>query len=353
MQPKAKKPRKTFDAKQYVLGQYVANLVGIAITTPILVYVTFTDFGQGVGELFTVQAFAFVYILCFMAIQCWGAVTNTRKDYLRNKWIMALELPAGVENGLSPNPWKIILLPALIVGVIVAALTALAVPKLGQEPFHVLNVNFIAGIPLFAASSIVIGVLLPRDQTAYTAALARTRMSLAPFRRYLLIEHILPWALIQGTINFAIGLKQFTNEAHKLGGDIPILTSAQDAGIVAVIIVFFMWLSSMTQVRPDVYLGRVSQDDRKAPSVPLMLLIVLSFLGFGAVVWVVLALAGFSTISPLSAAGLKAGVAMTAVIPGCALGVWWGKRRETALIRKMEPSEDRDNKVAQEIGAST
>jgi hypothetical protein len=334
MKTKEKKSKLVFNEKTYVLGQYAGNLAGLLFATPLMVFITFNSFGKGVGELFEVQAFVFLYIFCFVVIQCWGAVTNTRRDYLRKKWVMEATPQEGAPDRLLINPWRLILPLALIAGFITAAGAALIVPRLGQEPFHLLNINFMAGIPLFAVSSILIGIILPRDQAAFAAALPRTKIPAVPFRRYLLIEHILPWVLIQGIINFAVGLKQFTNEAQKLQGDIPIFTSALDAGIVTAIIVFFMWVSSQSQVRPDVHLGRVPEDKGKAPSVPLMLLLITSCLGFGAVVWGVLALVSGSFISPVPAAGLKAGVVMAAVILGCSLGVWWGRRSETAWIQE-------------------
>jgi hypothetical protein len=108
----------------------------------------------------------------------------------------------------------------------------------------------------------------------------------------------------------------------------------------------FMWLPNMTQVRPDVRLGRVGQDEGKAPLIPLMLLLILSFLVFGALVFGVFALAGIEKITPLPAAVAKAFVAATMVIPGCSLGVWWGRRRETAMMKQ---KLDRDNDAVQEM----
>jgi hypothetical protein len=328
---KGQQKNKAVDAKKYVIFQQVSNFIGILFTTPILAAVVFISFDRGVGDLLPVQGFVFFFIFCFMMIQCLGAVNNTRLDYLRAKWKMAA-VPVK-EIRFIKNPWRLTLPFSIVAGLITAAMVAGIVPKFSQEPFHFLNINFLAGIPLFAVSAILIGIILPRDQPAYAAALAGRKMPAVPFRRYLSVEHILPWALLQGIINFTIGWKQFYNEAHKIGGDIPVLTLAIDSGIVAVIIVFFMWLSSQVQVRPDVHLGRVPEDKRKAPAVPSILLIVLGFLAVGAVVWAPMALAGISTIPPLSAACLKAGVAMASVVPGCWLGVWWGKRREAALIK--------------------
>lgn len=332
------KIKKKRNEKEHLVGQIIGNLIGMVFVALGLAHLTFVTFGDGTGNLLAVRVFVVVDIFCFMIIQCWAAVTNTRKDYLRGRWAMESDPLAGAEDRFILNPWRIVLPSALIAGAITAVVIALIVPGLGQEPFHFLRVGLIAGIPLFVVSSTLIGFLLPRDQAAFTATLARTKMSTALFRRYLIVEHFLPWIFLQGIINLPLGLKQFTNEAATRGGEVPASVVALDFGIVSAIIVFFMWLSSMNQVRPDVHLGRVAEDDRKAPSVPRMLLIILSFLGVGVIVYGGLTLAGISTVHPIHAAVAKAVVAMVMVIPGCSLGIWWGKRRETALMQGAEQS---------------
>ena len=319
--------------KQYIFGQYAGNFFATILFAPGFAYVVFAWFGPGAGDLATVQAYVFLFIFFVMTLFCWGSLTNARKDFLRGNWLMQSEIPAGAEARLVGNPWRQILPFTLAAGLVTAALAALAVPRLGEAPFHVLNVGFMAGIPVYAVSCILVGTILPRDQAAFAAALARTRLPAAPFRRYLFLEHLLPWVLIQGGINFAFGLQQFPFEAQKAGGGVPVLVFAQDAGLVFGLIVFLMWMSAQIQVRPDVRLGRVAEDHRQALSLPLMLLLLVPFYGLGALVWGILTVLGVSEVAPFPAACFKAAVVMAAVVPGCLLGVWWGRRRETALIR--------------------
>jgi len=70
---------------------------------------------------------------------------------------------------------------------------------------------------------------------------------------------VLPWLPIQVILNFGIGYKQFTFEATKEGaqGLVPVGVAAADAGIVVGILLFFLWLGSNFQVRPDVHFARV------------------------------------------------------------------------------------------------
>ncbi|HUT52633.1 MAG TPA: hypothetical protein VM658_04525 [bacterium] len=334
-----KNPKPGLPGKIYFLGQLAFNLGGVIFATTALAWIFFVNFGNGAGELAWVQSFVFLMVFFFTVIQCWGAVANTRRDFLRDKWVMPAP-PETAPGRYVANPWRLILPLGLASGFIAAGAAALAVPRLAPEPFSFLNITLISGIPLFVASTVMIGIILPRDQAAFAAALPKTRPPAAPPGRYLWLEHILPWIPIQGCINFAVGLKQFGHEAEKLGAAVPIRTVALDAGFVCFLIVFICWFSAQVQVRPDVHLGRVAQDPGRAPSILIMLVICTGFTAVGAVVWAALSLAGLESLDPAPAAVIKAVVVMAAVVPGCFLGVWWGRRRETALIREKADLQD-------------
>ena len=144
-------------------------------------------------------------------------------------------------------------------------------------------------------------------------------------------------------INLGIALKQFPFEAAKTGGVIHSTYVAGDFGIVFGIIFFFMWVTSEGQVRPDVHLGRIPENafvrskfgDMNAALV-VILAIILSF-GIMAVVGGAMTgvfyIAGLEAISVTSACVLKTVAAIVGCVVGCRAGIWWGSRRETALIR--------------------
>lgn len=134
----------------------------------------------------------------------------------------------------------------------------------------------------------------------------------------------------------SVGLKQFPFEAAKAGGELTTHFVGQDAGVVFALIASLSWFSSQVQVRAAVSAGRVAKDQRKALMAPLMLGLFFVFPVVGFPVWGGLHLMFGPTISVYLASLVKALTVMAAVIPGCALGVWWGTRRETALIEKKQ-----------------
>jgi len=283
-----------------------------------------------------------------MLIQCHTALMNTRKDFIKGKWVMGDEPPA-LEPDSIINPWRRMAWLALPLGIVTALVACFIVPMAGSGPYSLLTIDIIAFTPLFIVSTIIIGKILPRDQASFTAALEKPKSeSPLPFTRYFLIEYIGPWVVLQGLINFGIGVKQFIHETEihpdaVAGGGIPASVVAMDFGIVFGIIVFFMFLASDGQVRLDVRLGRVAERAfrRKRlgrlglPVIALCVVvdtaIIMAITGAvaGAVFWV----AGIESFSVASAAVLKTVAAALGCFAGCGIGIWWGTRRESALIQ--------------------
>ncbi len=321
------------DQKKYALFQYAVNVVGAAVVTIVLVLVVFKVFGNGTGDLKTVQAYMLFFIPSFMLIQCHGAITNTRKDFLRGKWVWQ-----ETDDSLAPdsiiNPWRRLAPLALPAGIAAGLATYLAVPVIGKQPFDRFSIDLIAFIPLALVSTILIIVMLPKDQAALASELKKQAEPVS-FKPYLLAEHIIPWMVLQGLINLGIGLKQFPHEALKTDAVVTAQLMAFDMGIVFWIVVFFVWLAAQGQVRPDVQLGRVAQDPRKALSVPLLLAAQLTLIAVvGGAAFGFFTLTGIAGIDPVHAAIIKGIVGMAAAITGSWLGVKWGTKRETAIIQE-------------------
>jgi hypothetical protein len=327
-QAPAGKPR--LDERKYALGQLLFNLGGVAFIAFAGAAIIFKIFGEGTGSCAEAVAFIFTTVFFFTPIQLWAAVTNTRRDFLRGKWFMA-QAPDPVEaDNYVANPWRLVLPLALPAGFIMASIAALAALRLG--PYTITRVALLAGIPLLIATLALIAGILPRDQRAFAAALIRPRLAEIPPRRHLLVEHLLPWLPIQGAINFGVGLKQFYFMAEKNAGLVNVKDAALDAGFVFALIFFLCFMSSQVQVRPDVRLGRVAEDRRKALSVTSLILIFVLSATICLPVWAVLHRLYGPGVPPVASAIFKAVAVMAGVVPGCALGARWGARRETALI---------------------
>jgi hypothetical protein len=339
-QAKADKPRP--DHKRYVAIQVFANLIGVVVVVAFLAWIVFGLFGPGGGTMTEVRAFMLLFLLCFVLIQCHGAVINTRRDFIRGKWLMGD--PGGIEPDGVFNPWRRIAPLALPAGIVLALAAWFLLPLTEQASFRLFAIEAIAFVLLLLVTTALIAVILPGDQVSFTGALSgRVPREVPGFPAYFLVEHFLPWAVIQGLINLGIGVKQFkwvlegTEPAAAITGEL----LASDFGIVFGILYFFMFLASDGQVRGDVRLGRLEPKHFGTPrlgrvGVPLIAVgaILTTLLIMAAVALFmrgVFSLAGLDVFSVGAAVAFKTVSAVLGTLAGCAVGVWWGRRRESAL----------------------
>jgi len=340
-QAKADKPKP--DHKQYMAVQFFSNLIGVVVVVAFLAWIVFGLFGPGSGTLIEVQAFALLFLLCFVLIQSHGAVVNTRRDFFRGRWVMGD--PAGREPDGVFNPWRRIGPPALPVAVAISVAAWFLVPLTGNESFKLFTIDAIAFVPLLLGTTALIAVILPRDQVCFVRALEEKSAGAVPgFGAYFVLEYLLPWAALQGLINMAIGLKQFkwVLEGPEQAEVISSSLVAWDFGIVFGILYFFMFLSSDGQVRGDVRLGRLTPKQFRVSglgrvglpviAVGVILTTVLAMIAVGSIMQWLLPVAGFDDLSVETAVALKTLAAVLGTLAGCGAGIWGGRRHESALM---------------------
>ena len=340
-QAKAEKPKP--DQKQYMAVQFFSNLIGVVVVVGFLAWIVFGLFGPGSGTLIEVRAFALLFLLCFVVIQCHGAVVNTRRDFFRGRWVMGD--PAGREPDGVFNPWRRLGPPALPAGIAISLAVWALLPLTGVETFRLLMIDAIVFVPLLLGTTALISVILPRDQVSFVRALEERSAGAVPgFGAYFVLEHLLPWAALQGLINMGIGLKQFE---WVLEGpeQVEVISSslvAWDFGIVFGIVYFFMFLSSDGQVRGDVRLGRLTPKQFKVArlgrvgvpviAIGVILTTVLAMTTVGSIMQWFLPVAGFDDLSVETAVAFKTLAAVLGTLAGLGMGVWWGRRHESALM---------------------
>ena len=340
-QERADKPKP--DHKKYLAFQFFSNLIGVVVVVAFLAWIVFGLFGPGSGTLIEVRAFVPLFLLCFVLIQCHGALVNTRRDFIRGRWVMGD--PAGREPDGVFNPWRRMGPLALPAGVAIALAAWFLVPLTGDETFRLFTIDTIAFVPLLLGTTALIAVILPRDQVSFAGALEESSTGAVPsFGTYFALEHLLPWAVLQGIINLGIGIKQFkwVLEGPEAVEAIPFSLVGWDFGIVFGILYFFMYISSDAQVRGDVRLGRLSPKQFSVPrlrgvgvlgaAVGLILSTVLLMFVVGLIMQGVFPAAGFGEFSVRTAVVFKTSGAILGTLAGCGAGVWWGRRKETALM---------------------
>jgi len=310
-QAKADKPKP--DQKKYLAVQFFSNLIGVVVVVAFLAWIVFGLFGPGSGTLIEVRAFALLFLLCFVLIQCHGAVINTRRDFIRGRWVMGD--PAGREPDGVFNPWRRIGPLALPAGVAVSLAAWFLVPLTGDESFKLFTIDTIVFVPLLLGTTVLIAVILPRDQVCFVHALRERSAGAVPgFGAYFVIEHLLPWAVIQGLINMGIGLKQFKW----------VLEGPEQAEVISV---------RLGRLTPKQFrasrLGRVGLP---VIAVGVILTTVLAMIAVGSIMQWLLPVAGLDELSIETAVALKTLGALLGTLAGCGVGVWWGRRKESALM---------------------
>jgi len=342
-QARADKPKP--DHKKYLAVQFFSNLIGVVVVVAFLAWIVFGLFGPGWGTVIEVKAFALLFLLCFVLIQCHGAVVNTRRDFFRGRWVMGD--PAEREPDGVFNPWRRFGPLALPAGVAVSLAAWFLVPQTGDESFKLFTIDAFVFVPLLVVTTALIAVILPRDQVCFVRALEERSAGAVPgFGAYFVIEHLLPWAALQGLINLGIGLKQFkwVLEGPEQAEVISSTLVAWDFGIVFGILYFFMFISSDAQVRGDVRLGRLTPKQFKVSglgrvglpvvAVGIILTTVLAMIAVGVIMQWLLPAAGFDDLSIRTAVALKTSAAVLGTLAGLGAGVWWGRRAESALMEE-------------------
>ena len=331
------------DHRKYLAVQFIGNLIGAVVSVAFLAWVVFGLFGPGSGTPIEVRAFLFLFLLCFVVIQCHNAVINTRRDFLRGRWRMGE--PGGLEPDGIINPWRRIVPVALPVAAAVSLGVWFLFPLMGGDTLRLLAIEMIAFVPLFLSTTVLIAVILPRDQLSFSSAVEGAGAGpVSGFPAYFLLEHFLPWAAIQGLINVGIGVKQFTwvLEGTQPAEAITSTMVAWDFGIVFGILYFFLFLASDGQVRSDVRLGRLEPRQFGLPGLRnigvagvasgLIVTAVLMMAAVGLVMQALFSLAGVGALPFEAAVALKTSAAVLGTLAGCGMGIWWGRRAESTRM---------------------
>ncbi len=341
-QTQAAKPKP--DEKKYVVVQFFMNLVGAGVVVAFLAWLVFGLFGPGSGTMIEVRGFMPLFLLCFVVIQCHSAVINTRRDFLRGRWVMAR--PGEAKPDGIINPWRRIGPLAVPAGAAIALAAWILLPLSGGEHFRLLTIDVMTFVPLLLGTTVLIALILPRDQSSFVQALKGKGADAMPgFGAYFVLEHFLPWAVIQGLINLGIGVKQFrwALQHPEPAESVSCVLVGWDFGIVVGILYFFMFIASDGQVRSDVRLGRLAPKQFglsrlgragvPVVAIGVILSTALTMAVVGFIMQALLPAAGFRELSVEAAVAFKTLAAILGTLMGCGVGVWWGRRAEGALMQ--------------------
>ncbi len=334
--------------KETVGAQIVGNAIAMIIVMALAVLLTFVAQHTKYDGMSTVLGFIACTIPFFSIMQIFMPIHQTRADLLHGKWEFKNNEPS-LASGPLINGWALIIPRALAYGVGLMLLVYFSLVLIGWQPGPTVT-GIIAYIAVVITTTALIKRFLPRDIISFAAALKKPKLATPiPMSTYLLVEHALPFILLQGFINACIANKGYPMEALKRGmTDIPTEAMVGDFFFTALILALLQWLFSHTQVRGEVHLGRCDAKGLKGISgwaatgqiFAMALLVAL----FSAAVFLITGVHSFSL--PVAIL-LKEVVVIFSVIFGAWIGIRFGGSREYALIHGTEATQPAETAAAE------
>lgn len=315
------------------LKQLVSKeLVGNAIIMVILVFggwgLTFKLWGEAKG-IGTYLGFIACMIPFFTVIQPYITVLNKRVGFLQGKWELKDD---EIESPAEPlvNTWSLLLPRALIYGFGAMLLVLAGIKLSGWQPTPILTTVIVLIVNIIT-TTVLIKHYLPRDLLSYAAAVKNPiKQEVRPLAGYLMVEHAIPFIMLQGYINGCVANRAFHFEALKAAKSyVPSAALLQDAFIVFVLLALFQWMFSNAIARGDVHLGRIPADKLKNISWFKALgyifcagIIVVAAYG------IILYIGKVPGLSVGMAILFKQSIIIFSVICGAWIGIRWGGSRE-------------------------
>ncbi len=314
------------------------EIVGNAIVMVIIVLcawgLTFHTWGPA-GGIGTYLGFIACMVPFFTIIQAYVPFINKRAELGHGKWELK-EDEAGLPAEPLTNVWSLILPKALIYGfgsmLIVVALIKLT----GWQPTTLWVVLLVLVIQI-VTTTLLIKEYLPRHLLSFAAAVKEGKKTAPqPLAGYFIVEHVVPFFLLQAYINGCVANRAFHFELAKAGQSyVPGPALVPDVFITFVLLALIHWMFSNALTRGDVRLGRVPAENLKNLSAWAALGIIFGAGLVAAVVYgFILKIGGVPGLSVGMAVIFKMAVIALSIILGSWIGIRWGGSREYAEMQQ-------------------
>ncbi len=337
---KTTKPQKGLDEwiqNQLRIGNPIRNITNFLIF-PALIFWLVGQFYNGLVIVF--QGFLICYFLVMPLMMINDAIVESQNAFLDARWAIKKSETAN-ENTQRPTIWRRITPSLLLFGAIPAAFSYLAFwiyswatdsNTISLDPWPLLFLAaIIALIPTWVITHLWIKRYFARDLSAFATAMSQPKPAKPePFSRYFFGEHALSWVIILVILNLIINLKGFTENLH-VDGVIAVSDLTFSVWITTFVLLLWMTVSAMNQVRADVHLGRVKEGKPLSTWLVVLLILGIPILAGGMLYFIGILLT-ITTFSVTFSTGLILIVAGGAGALGRYFGIWWGKTREFKRI---------------------
>ncbi|MHA1322368.1 MAG: hypothetical protein ACTSRL_06205 [Candidatus Helarchaeota archaeon] len=257
---------KSWIKKQIQIG----NTIRVIVNTLILPMLIFWLVGESLNNLiFTFQGFFLMFFTIIPLIILHDTITESRAAFLDGKWKLK-----SIENSshakIQTYLWRR-LVPTIIPIAFIIALayffsfgayswisgnTSLPLPSPEFPSAALLLTMGLCFLPLLLFGIYWIKHNLSTELSAFTNTVSNPPSSpQTSFLRYFLFDHAIPWIIILGILNFGINFKGFS-ENLLIDGVITIGDLVYSVWITAFVLIIWMGLSALTQMRGDLSIGR-------------------------------------------------------------------------------------------------
>jgi hypothetical protein len=314
------------------------EIVGNAIVMVIIVLcswgLAFHTWGppNGIG---TYLGFIACMIPFFTIIQAYVPFINKRADLAHGKWELK-EDEARLPAEPLTNVWSLILPRALVYGFGSMLIVVTLIKVLHWEPSTLWVVILVLVIQV-ATTTLLIKEYLPRHLLSFAAAVKEGKKAAPqPLAGYFIVEHFVPFFMLQAFINGCVANRAFHFELAKGGQTyVPGPALVPDVFITFVLLALIHWMFSNALTRGDVRLGRVPADKLKNLSGWAALGIIFGAALISAVVYgFILKIGGVPGLSVGMAVIFKMTVIALSIILGSWIGIRWGGSREYAEMKQ-------------------
>jgi hypothetical protein len=294
---------------------------------------TFHSWGEARG-IGTYLGFIACMIPFFTVIQAYVPFINKRVEYLHGKW----EFKEG-EFVALPTPhisiWSLLLPRALIYGFGAMLIVVIIVKLSGWEATPLLT-SVIVLIVNIITTTALLKRYLAIDLLSFAAEIKEGRkQTKQPLAGYMVVEHIIPFFVLQGYINGCVANRAFNFELlNRKLTYVPSEALLPDAFIVFVLLALFQWMFSNAITRGDVHLGKVPVEKLKNLSGYAALgIIFIAGILVSVLYGVILFIGQVPGLSVGMATLFKMGIIALSVVLGSWIGIRWGGARENEKIK--------------------
>jgi len=333
MKRKKEKSREVQSLAQTIKKELVGNIIVMCIIALCSWALIFGSNGD-VSGIGTYIGYVVCMIPFFTVVQTYVPFINKRAELVAGKWELKPDEKRVAGEPLL-NIWSRILPQALLYGFGSMLLLAAVIYYFKWQPAPVIIVLVVLVINVIN-TTLLLKRYLFEDLITFAGTMSNGGHAAEikrPLAGYLLVEHAIPFIILQGYINGCVANRTFFIEMMKADvGYVPLHTLLPDAFIGFIILVLIQWMFSNWLVRGDVQLHRISAEGliclscKKALGLILVAGAVVMFL-----YWAILSLGNVPGLTVGMAIVVKIAIVAIGIVSGAWLGINWGGFRSLHL----------------------